>query len=86
MNNKEIAAAIKLILEADAIKDFVSLSKIDLTKVKNESRVGNKFVDYFTFKERLATKTRKGMNFYEFSLDLKYHQRPYIKNLLVKQE
>ena len=101
INHNQITAQIKPISEADSIKDFINLSKIDLTNppfkklegnarktvgLSNESRVGNKFIDYFTFEERLATKSRKGMNFYEFVCDLKYQARPYIKNLLVKQE
>lgn len=89
-----VAAQIKPITLEEAIKDFVSLSKVYFppafqkveTKMKSESRIGNKFIDYFTFTERLNTRTRKGMNFYEFAVDTEYHKRSYIKNLLVYQE
>jgi hypothetical protein len=79
-----IATEIKPITLAEAIAD---LNKLILIKnPKTESRIGNKFIDYFTFEERLATKTRKGMNFYEFICNTEYQARPYIKNLLVYQE
>lgn len=82
----EVATQVKQITLQEAINDFRILEKLGTALVKGETRVGNKFIDYFTFEERLNTKTRKGMNFYEFVLDLEYHQRPYIKNLLVYQE
>jgi hypothetical protein len=85
----EVATQVKQITLQEAINDFRILEKLGtdlcIALVKGESRVGNKFIDYFTFEERLATKTRKGMNFYEFVLDLEYHQRPYIKKLLLYQ-
>ena len=44
-----IAQKLKNISEEEAIKDFARLKQIDLKKVSNETRTGNKFVDYFTF-------------------------------------
>jgi len=86
MDKKGIANSIKPIIYAEAVADFVRLNQIDLTKVKAETKIGNKFLDFFTFEERLNTRTRKGMNFYEFMVDKEYHARPYIRNLLVYQQ
>ena len=86
MDKKGIANSIKPISYAEAVADFVRLNQIDLTKVKAETKIGNKFLDFFTFEERLNTRTRKGMNFYEFMVDKEYHERPYIRNLLVYQQ
>ena len=98
MDKKGIANSIKPISHAEAVADFVRLNHIDLsdgvrrspegrmTKVKAETKIGNKFLDFFTFEERLNTRTRKGMNFYEFMDNKEYHARPYIRNLLVYQQ
>jgi hypothetical protein len=98
MDKKGIANSIKPISHAEVVADFVRLNQIDLsdgvrrspegriTKVKGESKIGNKFLDFFTFEERLNTRTRKGMNFYEFMDNKEYHARPYIRNLLVYQQ
>lgn len=86
MLNKDVANSIKPISHIEAVTDYVRLSQINLTKVKSETKIGNKFLDFFTFEERLNTRTRKGMNFYEFMNNKEYHARPYIHNLLVYQE
>ena len=83
--NELIACQVKQISIQEAVQDFRILQEIDINKIKNESRYGNKFIDYYTFEERLATKSRKGMNFYDFVCDLEYHERPYIKKLLLYQ-
>ena len=81
-----ISKKIKTLTKEIAIQDYIKLTKMDLNNLKTESCIGNKFVDYFTFEERLNTISRKGMNYYEFLLDTDYHARPYIQNLLVRQE
>ena len=52
--------------EYEAIKDFIKLKKINDNKILLCSRTGNKFVDYFTAKERLNTIGRKGISFFDF--------------------
>ena len=59
---------------------------MDLTKISNETRIGNKFVDHFTFLQRLETIGIKGMNYFDFVLNTEYHKKKYIKNLLDYQK
>jgi len=77
-----IAKKIKDISEEEAIRDFNNLKTADLSKVTNESRIGNKFVDRFTFLERLETISKRGMSYFEFIEDTDYHKKKYIKSLL----
>jgi hypothetical protein len=64
----EIAQKIKPISLEEAETDFINLQKIG-TKAETMSprcRSGNNIVDYFTFVERLNTKGKYDVNFYEF--------------------
>ena len=81
-----IAKKLKNISEEEAIKDFEHLKQIDLKKVSNETRIGNKFVDYFTFPAWLETVSKKGMNYFDFLQDTEYHKKEYIKRLLDYQK
>ena len=83
---KHIAKKIKNIDEEEAIRDYENLKKADLKKVTNETRIGNKFVDHFTFLERLETVSKKGMTYFEFIKDTEYHKKKYIQNLLKYQK
>jgi hypothetical protein len=83
---ERIAKKIKNISEEEAIRDYENLKKSDLSKVTNETRIGNKFVDYFTFLERLETVSKKGMSYFEFIKDTEYHKKKYIQNLLKYQK
>ena len=85
INKKQIAKKLKNISEEEAIKDYENLKKANLSKVTNETRIGNKFVDYFTFKERLETISKKGMTYFDFIKDTEYHKKKYIQNLLKYQ-
>jgi 16S rRNA G966 N2-methylase RsmD len=82
----KIAKKIKNITEEEAIKDYEHLKIIDLKKVTNETRIGNKFVDYFTFRQRLDTVGIKGFSYFDFIKDSEYHKKKYIKNLLDYQK
>lgn len=82
----KIAKKIKNITEEEAIKDYEHLKEIDLKKVTNETRIGNKFVDYFTFRQRLETIGVKGFSYFDFIKDTEYHKKKYIKNLLDYQK
>ena len=81
-----IAKKLKNISEEEAVKDYEHLRQIDLKKVSNETRIGNKFVDYFTFPQRLETVSKKGMNYFDFLQDTEYHKKEYIKRLLDYQK
>ena len=77
-----IAKYIKDISLEDATKDFLKLKNIDLNKVSSLGRAGLKFIDYFTFIERLDTIGSKGISFFTFIEDFeKYFHRPSIKRL-----
>lgn len=82
----KIAKKLKNISEEEAIRDYNNLKKSDLSKVTNETRIGNKFVDYFTFLERLETISKKGMSYFDFIKDTEYHKKPYIQKLLKYQK
>jgi hypothetical protein len=81
LEKEEIARLIKDISEEDAIRDYELLKQMDLTTVSN-AITGNKFVDYFTFVQRLETISKKGMSYFEFAEDTEYQNRPYIQNLM----
>ena len=81
-----ITKKIKNIDEEEAIKDYENLKKVNLKLVTNETRIGNKFVDHFTFSERLETVSKKGMTYFDFIKDTDYHKKKYIQNLLNYQK
>lgn len=84
MNKKNIAFQIKSITKEDAINDYKKLEKVDVNEIKPNDRIGNKFVDYFTFLERLNTTGSKGMNFFEFfHRKDEFEKRRYIRRLLM---
>jgi hypothetical protein len=82
---KSITKKIKNITEDQAIKSYYNLKKRDLSTVTNETRIGNVFVDHFTFEQRLETVSKKGMNYFDFVLNTEYHKKPYIQRLLAYQ-
>ena len=82
LDKEAIAKRIQNITEEDAIADYEKLKHLDLKQITNESRIGNKFVDYFTFVERLETISKKGMSYFEFIKDKEYIKRTYIQNLI----
>ena len=69
MNNEQIPKLLKNITLEDAENDFVRLQCIDLEETTSLSRVGLKFIDYFTFVERLSTVGNKGISFFTFLED-----------------
>jgi hypothetical protein len=83
---RAISNKLKNITEEEAVKDYEHLKVMDLKKISNETRIGNKFVDYFTFQPRLETIGIKGFNYFDFLQDTEYHKKAYIKNLLDYQK
>jgi hypothetical protein len=80
-----ISRSIKLIFEADAIRDFNELKMITVgtTDVSPRCQIGNKMVDYFTFTERLNTKGKYNTSFYEFVADIdNFKKKKFISNML----
>ena len=64
----EIAKAIRNITEEQAQKDYTKLVNIHPKEGDLNKLIGNKFVDYYTFPQRLKTRSgkRKQVNFYDF--------------------
>lgn len=80
-----ISRHIKLITPADALSDFLKLKTIGINAVStsSRSRIGNNVVDFFTFKERLNTKGKYNMNFFEFIVNLEeFKKKKFINNML----
>jgi len=47
------------------------------------SRIGNNIVDYFTFSQRLSTKGKYNVNFYEFLVNIdEFKKKKFIQNML----
>ena len=73
--NNYIAKQIKNITFDEHIDDFIKLQNINLEETTLLSRVGLKFIDYYTFVERLDTVGNKGISFYTFVEDWDEHYR-----------
>ena len=86
LNETFDANDIKNITLEQAVKDFENLKKKRFIEISNETRIGNAFLNYFTFKARLNTRGVKGMNFFEFLENKEYHNKPYIKRLIDSQK
>jgi 16S rRNA G966 N2-methylase RsmD len=81
---KNIAKSIKPI-SLETVEKEMSLL---LTKQPNDfsprSRIGNNIVDYFTFSQRLHTKGKYNVNFYEFLTNIEeFKKKKYIQNMLI---
>ena len=80
-----ISRHIKQITTTDAVTDFLKLKEIgpNAAMISPRSRVGNNVVDFFTFKERLNTKGKYNMNYYEFITNLEeFKKKKFINNML----
>ena len=84
-----ISKHIKSISSKDAIEDFNKLKIIADNLVKNpydissRCRTGNNIVDYFTFTERLNTKGKYDINFFEFMINIdEFKKKKFIMNMI----
>jgi tRNA1(Val) A37 N6-methylase TrmN6 len=84
-----ISKHIKSISSKDAIEDFNKLKIIGDNLVKNpydissRCRIGNNIVDYFTFTERLNTKGKYDINFFEFMINIdEFKKKKFIMNMI----
>ena len=84
-----ISKHIKSISSKDAIEDFNKLKIIGDNLVKNpynissRCRTGNNIVDYFTFTERLNTKGKYDINFFEFMINIdEFKKKKFIMNMI----
>jgi len=82
-----IAKMIKNINLDDVKKDFTALKNIGISKniqdISSRSRIGNNVVDYFTFKERLETRGKYNITFFEFIANIEeFKKKKFIRNML----
>ena len=84
---KKIASEIKPLIFHDVNVEMNRLIAItshnNVNDVKTLSNIGNDIVDYFTFKERLETRGKYGVNFYEFvaNIDI-FQKKKFIRTML----
>jgi 16S rRNA G966 N2-methylase RsmD len=85
IDKKYIAKQIKNITLQDLEKDMNQLIKIgkDAHTVGPRSRIGNNVVDYFTFVQRLETKGKYDISFYEFLQNIEeFKKKQFIQTML----
>ena len=73
VEKQEISRKIKPILWEDIQKEYQTLKNIGANAVieSPRSRLGNDIVDYFTFQERLNTRGKYGLSYYDFLANMK---------------
>jgi tRNA1(Val) A37 N6-methylase TrmN6 len=84
-----ISKHIKMITLDNAVEDFNKLRLISNNFAKKtcnispRCRTGNNIVDYFTFTERLNTKGKYDVNFFEFLVNIEeFKKKKFISNML----
>lgn len=84
-----VSKSIKMLTLNDAIADFNKLKLLSDNFVKDpfnispRCRIGNNVVDYFTFIERLNTKGKYDVNFFEFLVNIEeFKKKKFIANML----
>jgi len=86
---QEISRAIKPITPEQMIKEYKQLREIGINakNVSERSRIGNNIVDNFTFTERLETRGKYDVNFYEFVANFQeFEKKKFIKNMMIYYE
>ena len=81
----EIANQIKKIGIDDITKEMNKLVEIgeNASNMSSRSRIGNNIVDYFTFSQRLNTKGKYNVNFYEFIVNIdEFKKKKFIQTML----
>ena len=67
-------------------REMVQLDKIgqNAHNASARCRIGNNVVDYFTFQQRLETKGKYNVNFYEFVVNIdEFKKKKFIQNMLI---
>jgi predicted RNA methylase len=81
----EIAKQIKDISFAEVEEDINKLMKIGITAnmISERTKTGNNVVDYFTFVQRLETKGKYDVNYFEFLVNIEtFREKKFIQNML----
>ena len=82
---KEIAKQIKDITLEDVEEEMNQLIEIGkkADTISERSKIGNDIVDYFTFVQRLETKGKYDINYFEFLVNLDtFREKKFIQNML----
>jgi hypothetical protein len=82
---KYIAFQIKNIDKKLICEEMEKLIKIgaNSTKMSSRCRIGNNLVDYFTFVERLNTKGKYNINYFDFLKNIEiFKEKKFIKNMI----
>jgi 16S rRNA G966 N2-methylase RsmD len=82
---REIAQKIKDISIIEVDKEFNQLTQIGKTAntISERSKIGNNVVDYFTFVERLETKGKYDITFFEFLANIDtFREKKFIQTML----
>jgi len=85
MTKTEIANYIKNISKCDVDNDMNKLIEIGKTAhtMSSRSRIGNNVVDYYTFVQRLETKGKYDVNFFEFIEKIdEFKKKKFIQTML----
>ena len=87
MDYECIAKEVRNVSLVDVVGDWKRLKLLtseELCNLNGRSRIGCKVIDRYFFKDRLATKGKKGINFLEFlrDYDSVYSKKHYIKSLI----
>jgi hypothetical protein len=94
LNNDEkqiIANKIKCISETDMKNDYDMLKKMvtetNAVEFNERCRVGNNVIDFFTFRERLETRGKYNINFYDFFSNIEeFKKKKFIQTMLTYYE
>ena len=81
----EISKQIKNISLEEIDEEMKKLIDIGINActMSPRSRTGNNIVDYFTFSQRLSTKGKYNINFYEFIINIdEFKKKKFIQNML----
>ena len=81
----QISNQIKNISLDDVNKEMKQLIEIgtNVYTMSPRSRIGNNVVDYFTFSQRLSTRGKYNINFYEFIVNIdEFKKKKFIQNIL----
>lgn len=82
---REISKKIKDINLTDVDEEMDKLIKIgtDAYMISERSKIGNNIVDYFTFLQRLETKGKYNVNYFEFLANLDtFREKKFIQSML----
>jgi len=80
---KKIINQLSNITKQQALNSFRKLKTVRCKKQRPMAKIGNDFVDYFTYSERLNTDGNKGIDFFDFYENRALHKKQkYIRKML----